>query len=143
MTEPNEYWLHMHRFKFTEKTTIGNILDDDGQFVCYTLEDKDRKLEGGGEKVYGQTAIPRGFYRVILSRSNRFKRIMPEILDVPQFTGIRMHGGNDEHDTEGCPLLAEHAEEDRVWGCKPSCEKVERLIAEAERQGKEVWLAIN
>jgi len=85
MTDVSKYWLRLHRLKFTEKTTIGQLLDDDGLHVCYTLEDRDRKLEDGGEKVNGQTAIPRGSYRVVLSQSNRFKRIMPEVLDVPQF----------------------------------------------------------
>lgn len=76
-----------------------------GVFQCYTLEDKDRGLEHGGIKHYGNTAIPCGEYKVTLSMSNRFKEIMPEILDVPQFTGIRIHKGNTSKDTDGCILV--------------------------------------
>jgi hypothetical protein len=58
--------------------------------------------------VYGQTAIPSGRYRLILSRSNKFKRIMPEILNIPGFTGVRMHGGNTAKDTEGCIIVSKN-----------------------------------
>jgi len=43
---------------------------------------------------------------MILSMSNRFKRIMPEVLNVPGFQGIRFHGGNTHLDSEGCVLVA-------------------------------------
>ena len=78
----------------------------DGVFECYTVEDTDRKLEEDiSKKVYGQSAIPRGTYEVILSMSNRFKKIMPEIVGVPGFSGIRIHTGNSSKDTEGCIIL--------------------------------------
>lgn len=77
----------------------------DGTYFGETLEDKDRYLETGGEKVYGDTAIPRGVYPVVLSMSKRFGRVMPEVLDVPGFTYVRIHSGNTEADTSGCPLL--------------------------------------
>ena len=66
----------------------------DKLFFGETLEDKDRYLEFDGDKVFGDTAIPRGRYRVTLSPSQRFGRVMPEIHDVPDFTGVRIHGGN-------------------------------------------------
>ena len=66
----------------------------DKLFFGETLEDKDRYLEFDGDKVDGDTAIPRGRYRVTLSPSQRFGRVMPEIHDVPDFTGVRIHGGN-------------------------------------------------
>ena len=84
--------------------TIGSLFIN-GEFFCYTLEDKDRYIEQGGKKEYAITAIPRGTYNVVLSFSNRFKKYLPEILNVPQFTGIRMHTGNKPEDTEGCILV--------------------------------------
>ena len=77
----------------------------DGVYWGETLEDTDRQLESGGSKVDGDTAIPRGTYTLALTYSNRFRKIMPEILHVPGFCGVRIHGGNTEADTLGCPLL--------------------------------------
>jgi hypothetical protein len=92
--------LTLLRKEFTQKSTIGSLLIDD-QFFCFTLEDVVRE----GDKVNGQTAIPFGIYKVIIDFSNRFKKDMPHILDVPNFEGIRIHSGNTDADTEGCILL--------------------------------------
>lgn len=67
------------------------------------LEDKVRPP---GVKVYAETAIAEGLYRVVLSESPHFGRITPEILDVPNFTGIRIHCGVRPANTKGCPLVS-------------------------------------
>lgn len=56
-------------------------------------------------KVYGETCIPYGTYKVELSYSPKFKKIMPAILDVKGFTGVRMHNGVDKNSTLGCILV--------------------------------------
>jgi hypothetical protein len=96
----------------SDTETLGSMLID-GKFFAYTLEDKDRGLKSTDslenilkKKEKGVTAIPSGTYTVKLSVSNRFKRLMPEILNVKGFAGIRMHGGNTHLDSEGCPLVA-------------------------------------
>ncbi len=89
---------------FTQTCTIGKLFID-GQYLCETLEDCDRKLELGGVKIYGESAIPRGTYKVTIDFSGRFQRDMPHVLDVPQFTGIRIHPGNTAADTDGCILV--------------------------------------
>lgn len=91
----------LERKEFTEKSTIGDFIID-GERFCYSLEDMVREP---GVKVPGKTAIPEGRYRVIIDQSARFGRAMPHILDVPGFEGIRIHAGNTDKDTEGCPLL--------------------------------------
>lgn len=56
-------------------------------------------------KVYKETCIPYGRYKVILSMSKRFGKVMPELLSVKGFVGVRMHSGNTIYDTEGCILV--------------------------------------
>jgi len=97
--------LTLERDVFSKEWTQGKLLVNDA-FLCYTLEDTDRFLEVGEDvKVYGKTAIPRGEYDLVLSMSPRFKKVLPEILKVPFFTGIRIHAGNTVDDTEGCILV--------------------------------------
>ena len=59
-------------------------------------------------KIKGKTAIPAGKYEVVVTMSNRFKRLMPLLLDVEGFDGIRIHGGNSHDDTDGCLLIAKN-----------------------------------
>lgn len=56
-------------------------------------------------KVYGETCIPYGTYKVELSYSPKFKKIMPAILNVKGFTGVRIHNGSYIEHTLGCPLI--------------------------------------
>ena len=88
--------LRVVRDAFYEDTTMGKMFIN-GVFFGFTLEDKVRP-----KKIKGETAIDSGEYEVVLSMSPRFKRIMPEILNVPNFVGVRIHGGNTHKDTEGC-----------------------------------------
>ncbi|MBR2502095.1 MAG: hypothetical protein IKB68_06445 [Rikenellaceae bacterium] len=97
-----------------ERYTIGNLYVD-GRYFCDTLEDvvRDRNDDGdlndvGEAKVYGETAIPRGVYKVVVNLSNTFKRRLPLLLDVPHFVGIRIHRGNSVRDTSGCILVGEN-----------------------------------
>lgn len=76
-------------FKGTEYT-IGKLYID-GAYFCDTLEDTVRPA---GQKIAGKTAIPAGKYHVKKTMSPRFKRILPEILNVPNFAGVRIHEGN-------------------------------------------------
>jgi hypothetical protein len=92
--------LELKRFEFGDTFTIGKFYID-GIYHCYTLEDKVRE----GKKVNGQTAIPVGSYDVIVDVSTRFGKSLPHILNVPNFTGVRIHAGNTSKDTEGCILL--------------------------------------
>jgi hypothetical protein len=99
------------RKEFTEKSTIGELFIDNN-FFCYTLEDKVRAETEA--KVYGQTAIPKGKYEVIVNYSNRFKQQMPLLLNVKGFEGIRIHKGNTDVDTHGCLLLGKSKSKDFI-----------------------------
>lgn len=93
----------VRRFK-GELYTIGSFFINDTYF-CDTVEDKVRKP---GVKIPGKTAIPYGKYKVILTHSPKFKRKLPLLLDVPNFTGIRIHRGNNANDSSGCVILGEN-----------------------------------
>lgn len=119
-----------------EANNIGDFFID-GEFFCYSLEDEIRF-----DKVYGKTAIPDGRYKVILTRSNRFKRVMPLLINVPNFEGVRLHGGNTAENSHGCPLIAFNTDRVRIWG---TAEKVltKKLQAFEEKYlDGEIWLTI-
>ena len=95
--------------------TISRLYVNGELFGCNTLEDADRGLsqdmhleEIKKKKVYGQTAIPRGSYECVYTYSNRFKKMLPLLKDVPGFDGIRIHSGNYAKDTLGCILVGKN-----------------------------------
>jgi hypothetical protein len=92
--------LKLVRTILTPQSTIGELYVD-GIWECYSLEDCVRE----GPKILGETAIPEGRYEVVIDMSARFQRLMPHILNVPDFEGIRIHSGNTEADTRGCVLV--------------------------------------
>lgn len=114
--------IKVNRQTRTKNSTMGEMLID-GRHFCWTLEDYDRDLnkdgdikDKGEEKVYGETAIPSGTYEVKLSYSPKFKRVLPEVLNVEGFSGIRIHGGNTKKDTLGCILVAYNNGVDFIQG---------------------------
>ena len=89
--------ITFRRERSTANSTIGMLKA--GDFQCFTLEDVVRPT-----KIHGQTAIPAGTYKVVVNFSPRFHKALPLLLDVPGFSGIRIHPGNKSADTEGCIL---------------------------------------
>ena len=120
--------------------TIGE-LSVNNNYVCDTLEDRVRPE---GEKVYGETAIPAGTYTVVLSYSNRFKKVMPEIQNVPNFTGVRIHCGNSSKDTEGCLLVGKWDGKTENWisDSKNSYNKLYPLLEEAFNKKENITITI-
>ncbi len=111
----------------------------DGKFFCYTLEDVDRKLECNPTgKIYGETAIPRGTYPVVLDFSNRFKQVMPHVLGVPYFDGIRIHAGNTTADTHGCLLVGEIASKDKVLESRKAYQRLMIVLEDALDRGEKL-----
>ena len=129
------------RSDFNEEFTLGSLFFA-GKFLGFTCEDKDRHLESGGTKIYGNTAIPRGYYRMTVSMSRRFGKLMPEIKDVPGFSGVRIHGGNSAVDSLGCPLLGAVKTTNGVRDCKEVNAKLIKLIQGVEAAGDECWLVV-
>lgn len=102
--------LELRRRVYGPDYTIGDLYIEDKLF-CQVVEDKDRGLmfqmplsEIEAKKIHGKTAIPTGVYPIVFSYSPRFKKLLPLLLNVPGFSGIRIHPGNTASDTEGCLL---------------------------------------
>ena len=113
--------LLLKRIALRESYTIGKLYVD-GTYFCDTCEDRvrdnnrDGDLDDIGEgKVYGQTAIPYGTYKVVMNvQSPRYsqraayawcKGYLPRLVDVPHFDGILIHSGNDATHSAGCILV--------------------------------------
>ena len=122
--------LLVRREPTVEGVTFGSLYVD-GIRLCDTLEDAIREVPGVPVeqwKVKGQTAIPEGTYPLVLSLSNRFKRILPEVQKVPGFTGVRIHSGNTIEDTEGCLLVGLQRTGHTVTGSRTALEKLLLLL---------------
>lgn len=140
--------LTLKRETFTEESTIGS-LSIDGKFECFILEDKDRGLtnemplaEIVATKVYGLTAIPYGRYEVDWTMSNRFKTMMPILLKVKGYEGIRIHKGNTQIDTLGCLICGTVKRNNMVTESTMATKKLYSKIESAKKQGKKIYITI-
>jgi hypothetical protein len=110
--------ITIKRLYKTDTSIIGELLVN-GIFECFTLEDIERPV-----KIKGETAIPKGTYRVIINESNRFKRQLPLLLNVPGFEGVRIHSGNSNHDTEGCILVGQTRNKNYIGQSRKAFDKL-------------------
>lgn len=135
----------VERLQRDHDVTIGSMTVD-GEWQCWTLEDPVREVPGqpvSAWKVPGETAIPAGGYRIELTMSARFKRLLPLLIDVPGYSGVRIHAGNTAANTEGCILVGEERFPKSLARSQLALAPLMSKIAEARRKGEPVWLAIN
>jgi len=89
-------------------------------FLAYTLEDEQRDV-----KVYGETRIPAGTYKLKLrtvggfhtryaSKYGDFHKGMIHVQDVPGFEFILWHTGNTDEHTAGCLILGNTQTNNRI-----------------------------
>jgi len=140
--------LYLKRDTFTETSTTGT-LSIDGQFECFVLEDKCRDLsddmdikEIEGKKVYGKTAIPYGRYEVDFNMSNRFKVMMPLLLNTKGFKGIRIHSGNDESHSLGCILCGRKRANNVITESKSATNLLYSKIQSAKMHKEKIYITI-
>ena len=139
--------LRLERKYFRDTYTIGNLYID-GSFFSNTLEDKNRdvnkngKFDNGEAKVYAETCIPFGTYKVVVTMSPKFKRELPRLLNVPSFEGILIHKGNTVKDSAGCILVGENKAVGKVLNSTPYEVKLVRLMKEAIAKGEEITIDI-
>lgn len=133
------------------KYTVGEVYVN-GNFYCYSMEDTDRGLRVDmpmrylkERKVYGATAIPCGSYEVIIDWSPKFKMYLPHVMyrngegklvEVPGFSGIRLHAGNTAEDTLGCIMFGDWRGSASLVKSKPYTNNLIDMIRNA-RSGKE------
>lgn len=133
--------LKLNRIALRKTYTIGKLYID-GKYFCDTLEDtvrdtnKSGKFDNGEKKVKGKTAIPYGTYEIKWTYSPRFKKYTPQLMNVPQFEGIRIHAGNSSTDTEGCLLLGQNKKVGMVLNSRATINKFYPIIKEACSNGK-------
>lgn len=118
--------LELKRAYIGKTYTIGHLYVD-GEFLGDTLEDIPRDV-----KIMNETCIPTGDYKVILNESNRFKRVMPLLLQVPNFEGIRIHAGNTEADTSGCILVGKNTARGMLSESRATFDKLFSMMTKAE-----------
>lgn len=130
--------LLLEREKPSLTCMMGSLFVD-GEFECFTLEDVPRPT-----KIKGETAIPAGTYKVILTMSPRFKKIMPLLLNVPGFDGIRIHTGNTHADTEGCLVVGQEVGPDgeSLLRSRAAYQPLFEKMQAATAAGQEIFIEI-
>ncbi len=142
--------LTLHRFSGATESTLGLMFVED-RFACYSLED-----QWNMPKVPGETRIPPGKYQIILrtegGMNERYKdrfdfhKGMLWLQDVPEFTFIYIHTGNNDDHSEGCILVGDGqvqniTERGQVTSSVAAYTRLYKVITEALLR-EEVWLEI-
>jgi hypothetical protein len=136
--------LLLQRKIHNKTSTEGNLLVDANWF-CHTIEDVVRAKPNEWKpslKVYGKTAIPYGRYQVLVTYSNRFKRDLTAVLNVPDFEGIRIHNGVNETSSAGCIIVSYKAAKGKLINERNAMNDLCNKVQAATKAGKKVWLTI-
>lgn len=132
--------LTLKRKFLSGKYTVGDLFID-GKFFCNTIEDKVRELPAAcpytpqGQsckcegKIYAETAIPAGTYKVTMEHSPRFKRKLPLLHNVPHFIGILIHSGNDESASAGCLIVGNNTVKGKVTESRVTSDKLNTILS--------------
>lgn len=142
--------ITVKRIAKKEKYTIGKLYIN-GVFYCNTLEDTDRGLtqnmsenEIKSKKIYGETAIPTGTYKVTLdvvspkfSKKQFYKDAcngkLPRLLNVPGYDGILIHVGDGpkaQELTYGCILVGKNTIVGQLTDGKETFKKIYKVLLE-------------
>ena len=140
----------LNRIRCSEHASVGSVIGPGLSSPLYSLEDVVREVEGqpvASWKVPGKTAIPSGRYRLRWTMSNRFKRMMLLLEDVPGFAGVRIHAGNVAGDTEGCILLGMSwtisGGAESLLKSREAVKKFEALVVPKIKAGEAVYLEVD
>ena len=123
------------------KCVDGEIVTEDKRYLCDTLEPRRRNLKKE-KKVLGRTAIPEGRYRIVITKSFRFKCWLPQVREVPGFSGIRFHAGNYPSDTRGCILPGWNRKKGMVVNSRAALQMLMQEMTAALDRDEQIWLTI-
>ena len=121
-----------------------NVNVDEGTYFCDTLEPPVRevKTKSRGGITQKPFAIPEGRYPVVITYSPKFRKWLPLLLNVPQFSGIRIHAGNTPKDTQGCILVGENKQVGQLQNSTLWLNRLKQKIVEAKERGEGVWISV-
>lgn len=126
--------LTLTRTDANDQRTKGQLVIDDIP-IAYTVE---LPLGDGGVGC----AIPAGTYEIAVTLSQRFGRMLPLVMDVPDRSGIRIHPGNTKSDTDGCILPGFMETPDGVAESASACSAIQAKIAASLAQTEQVFLTV-
>lgn len=130
---------------------IGHLYVD-GKYICDTIEDVDRGLnqsmtleEIKKKKVYKETAIPAGRYKVttdVVSPSFSLKPYyrnfcggrLPRVLNVPGYEGILIHRGSNQNSSAGCLIVGYNTIKGQVTDSQKAFEKLYNILRSSKNQ---------
>ena len=112
------------------------------EVFCDTLEPTWRDYKHGGRKLKGCSAIPEGRYPVVITYSPKMKEWLPLLVNVPMFSGIRIHAGNTAKDTQGCILVGQNLKKGMVLNSRIWLKRLKDKIVEAKDKGEAVWITV-
>lgn len=140
--------IFSERKYFLPTYTIGRM-SIRGIFSCDTLEDpvrdynKDGDLNDPGEdKIPGKTAIPYGRYKVEVRYSPKFKRKIPWIFGVNNFTNIRIHALNWHWQTDGCIGVGENKVIGGLIHSRETENILTALLLGYQKAGEEIYINV-
>lgn len=131
--------LTLNRCWLSQKATIGKLCIDD-VFEAFTCEDRYRPPPE--PKVPRETCIPVGEYEVVITHSPRFGVMMPLLLGVPGFEGVRIHPGNTAADTDGCILVGRSRNGESVQQSRAAYEALFGKLQQAVLRGERITIAV-
>lgn len=157
--------LRLRRIALRDTYTIGKLevwKDNAWAYLCDTVEDKVRDLnkngvfDNGEKKVYAETAIPYGTYKITMNvvspkfsnydkypYARKYHAQMPRLLNVNSFDGILIHSGSSAKSSAGCIIVGKNkivgqvVESQQVW-----CSLMENYFWPAKKTGETITIEI-
>jgi hypothetical protein len=75
--------------------------------------------------------------------SKRFTKVLPELLNVAGFSGIRIHAGNTPADTAGCILVGEKFSDGVLKSSRATMDRLINVMEHAiSKKGEKVQIEI-